>query len=202
MTFQFKIQIKGITLPPVWRRVSIPSHFTFAEFHYLIQSAFEWENCHLFQFSPKGWRSYPIIKFIEDYEKEEYTTGQSGNLREAEEVKLSDIFFECKQKYTYIYDFGDNWEHTITLEKISEGATLWPNCLAGKGVCPPEDCGGVHAYKYLKEVLKNPKDPEYENALSWCLYEGQTEWDPAAFNLKETQQLIRDVFTIRSGSHN
>lgn len=32
MTYQFKIQIKGITKPPVWRRVLVPDIYTFCGF--------------------------------------------------------------------------------------------------------------------------------------------------------------------------
>ncbi|MDR1202145.1 MAG: plasmid pRiA4b ORF-3 family protein [Tannerellaceae bacterium] len=45
MVFQFKIQIKDIAKPPVWRRITIPADFTFLRFHYVIQKAFGWEDC-------------------------------------------------------------------------------------------------------------------------------------------------------------
>ena len=53
MTYQFKIQIKGITKPPVWRRVLVPVIYTFLRFHQVIQRAFNWDDCHLFEFVDK-----------------------------------------------------------------------------------------------------------------------------------------------------
>ena len=42
MTLQFKIQLRSITNPPVWRRLVIPGDFTFHQFHQAIQEAFGW----------------------------------------------------------------------------------------------------------------------------------------------------------------
>jgi hypothetical protein len=62
MTFQFKIQLKNIAKPPIWRTVTVPTHFNFHRFHLVIQEAFGWENYHMFQFSPKSFGSRPVIK--------------------------------------------------------------------------------------------------------------------------------------------
>ena len=55
MTYQFKIQIKGITKPPVWRRILVPDSITFQQLHFVIQEAFGWENAHLYSFSDKAY---------------------------------------------------------------------------------------------------------------------------------------------------
>ena len=69
----------------------------------------------------------------------------------------------------YIYDFGDNWEHKVVLEKIlpREKNVNYPRCIGGKRACPPEDCGGVWGYKNLLEALEDPKHPQYEELLDW-----------------------------------
>jgi hypothetical protein len=39
--------------------------------------------------------------------------------------------------FEYLYDFGDYWEHEITIEKNIEGKTLLnPICLEAEGRCP------------------------------------------------------------------
>ncbi len=45
----------------------------------------------------------------------------------------------------YEYDFGDGWDHKITLEKtLSYDDSVQVPChIKGKRACPPEDCGGV-----------------------------------------------------------
>jgi len=67
-------------------------------------------------------------------------------------IKLASIFNTEGQKYTYIYDFGDDWIHSIKLEKIIPGKAVKAICIAGKGACPPEDCGGPREYEHLKEI--------------------------------------------------
>lgn len=193
MTYQFKIKIEDIANPPVWRRITIPSHFTFLDLHYAIQVAFDWENAHLFQFSPKGYASYPQIKSKEEDDNESFFMDHGETLN-AEKTKLSDIFYAEGQKFTYIYDFGDDWFHGIILEKILPEKTMYPCCLAGKGKCPPEDCGGAWAYDQLKEILSDKNHPEYEEYAEWCgLSEGE-KWDPAEFDLKKVQKYLSQFF--------
>ena len=56
MEYQFKIQIKGISKPPVWRKVIVPANFTFLQFHSVIQTVFGWEDYHLFEFEDKEYQ--------------------------------------------------------------------------------------------------------------------------------------------------
>jgi|TARA_B100001964_G_C14245348_1_gene607137 hypothetical protein len=58
---------------------------------------------------------------------------------------ISKLIKSENQKFQYRYDFGDNWEHSIIVEKISkkEEAKSHSTCLYGKRACPPEDCGSV-----------------------------------------------------------
>lgn len=189
MTFQFKIQLKNVEEPAVWRTVMVPSHFSFLKFHEVIQAAFGWEGEHLFQFSP--------AEFSKDSDFEisipDGDDWDSGEIQDAAKVKLSRIFTREGQKLLYIYDLGDNWEHEITLEKIRPEESMEPDCLAGKGVCPPEDCGGAWGYKEMKEILSDPEHPEYEEKIQWAELEDGQEWDPAAFNLDKAQKRVKAV---------
>lgn len=189
-TFQFKIQLQGITHPPVWRRVTVPSTYSFLHFHYLIQYAFGWTNTHLFQFSEKGFGSRTIIT-------KTYDDGDFGddNQVEAEGVKLSDVFKREKQALIYIYDFGDSWEHKITLEKIIPEKTIQPDCLDGKGKCPPEDCGGVWGYSELKDTLANPKHPEHKEMREWLGLGKKENWDAHEFIIDEVREALKSVFS-------
>ena len=183
MAFQFKIQLKDISDPPVWRRLLVPEKFTFLRFHKVIQTAFGWENCHLFQFSPNGYNSSPIIAIPNAEWDEEPPL-------DCKKTKLAEIFTAPKQKFTYIYDFGDDWTHTITLEKITEDKLLRADCIAGKGTCPPEDCGGPWGYTNLKNILSNPKDPEYKNMRQWLGLTGSKTWNADIFELEKINLMV------------
>ena len=54
VTYCFKIQLRGITKPPVWRKVEVPSQFTFGAFHLIIQAAFGWYNYRNWRNDPKA----------------------------------------------------------------------------------------------------------------------------------------------------
>lgn len=183
---QFKIQIKDIKKPPVWRRVIVPETFTFHRFHEVIQAAFGWENCHLYQFSLKDRGSKKRITLPSDYDWEPVI--------DSTKEKLKDIFKKEGQTYTYIYDFGDSWMHEITLEKITDEKSLKASCLAGKGACPPEDCGGSWGYEGIKKLFEiEPNSDEANEFREWLGLEDNEVFDPNKFDLEETNYWVREV---------
>ena len=150
----------------------------------------------MFEFSKSGWGSTERIGQVDDEYCEE--DGPSdGRL-----CKLADIFKKQGQQYVYIYDFGDNWEHIITLKNIVEGELRYPDCVAGGGQCPPENSGSIPGYNSLKKILANPDDGEREDYAEWlieCGYSVAGEWDPAEFDLKDTQEILAEVFQEKEG---
>ncbi len=192
-TFQFKIQINNITKPPIWRRITMPSYYTFFHFHYALQAAFGWTNSHPFQFSPKGFGSEPCIKEVFDDDPD---FGYEDPI-EAKTIKLSEIFKKEGQKFNYIYDFGDDWTHKITLEKIMPEISRFPVCITGKGKCPPEDCGGVWGFENMKHILADKKHEEYEEYIEWLGLEPGETWDPHEFDVVEANRLLLELFATK-----
>ncbi|MHB8522841.1 MAG: plasmid pRiA4b ORF-3 family protein [Limisphaerales bacterium] len=94
--------------------------------------------------------------------------------------------------FGYEYDFGDSWEHEITVDKIlppdaaASGTAL---CLEGARACPPEDCGGVWGYDNLLKVLKNRKHPEHKSMKEWL---GRA-FDADAFDVRKTNLWLRKL---------
>ncbi len=105
MTFQFKIQILDVGSPNVWRRLLIPGNFSFHRFHNIIQASFGWTNSHLYEFSPEGIGSSPVITHPEFMPEKDY--------RNSVRFKLSQYFNEKGDKIIYTYDFGDSWQHNM-----------------------------------------------------------------------------------------
>jgi hypothetical protein len=194
ISYQFKIQLKDVSNPTVWRRILMPADATFEDFHDAIQIAFGWENAHLFMFSPKGYQSSPIIELENDEDDNPFARVERLS---AETLTLADIFTQEKQTYTYIYDFGDDWMHKITLEKISsEDRLIQPLILKGQGACPPEDCGGAWGYEHLKHVLANKIKPDYLDLKEWLGLGQRESWDSEKFDLIQHQDLMNDYFDI------
>ena len=92
------------------------------------------------------------------------------------------------KRFDYTYDFGDDWDHSVTVEKtlpavLGQG---YPTCVAGKRNCPPEDSGGPWGYSELLEILADPNHPEREERLDWI---GE-DFDPEEFNVSETDKRL------------
>lgn len=201
MLFTFKIKLEGSPKPPIWRTLKMDGSHTFFELHLAIQCVFNWENTHLFQFSPKGWGSTPRLS--ENFNEDDWDevpfydagTWPYGERYDAAEIKLVDYFHSPKQKIVYIYDFGDDWKHSVTLIEITDVKLLTPQCVAGKGTAPIEDCGGIWGYYEMVDALNDPKHPEHKDFREWLSFKKGEKWDENSFDLKDTQEWLKEVWT-------
>lgn len=108
-----------------------------------------WEDYHQYEFRINDSKYCIPIPDLDDAETENSTA-----------TRPNDLDLAAKQKFEYIYDFGDYWEHKIKIEKIlpTENNTKYPKCLDGKRACLPEDCFGPPGYESLLELPQRPKD--------------------------------------------
>ena len=185
MNIQFKIQLKNISDPKVFRKISVPSTCTFEDFHHVIQVAFGWEDYHYYMFCPKGWGSKPRIGILhEDSDEDDL---------DASEVKLGEIFTLKGQKFSYVYDFGDDWFHEISVTGFSDLGVDSVILLDGQGKCPPEDCGGPWGYANLIEILNDPKNPEHKEMKEWLEMKPKEKWDVNEYNQIDTQRMLTHI---------
>ncbi len=177
--FQFKITLTSSD-PSIWRRILVPSNYSFWDLHVAIQDSMGWLDYHLHSFS--------IIDPITNGKVEigipdkEYDAFDRKVLAD-HKVKISKYFNENNRNARYEYDFGDSWVHTIKFEKIVQAADgeKYPKCIDGQMACPPEDCGGIGGYYDLLSVLSNPKNEEYNEMIEWL----GGEYDPEKFDPKD-----------------
>ena len=94
-------------------------------------------------------------------------------------------------KFTYDYDFGDNWEHVLTVEQMlpPDEGVRYPTCLEGARACPPEDVGGISGYKNFLDAVKNPDHPEHDEYLEWI----GGEFNPEAFDVEVVNEQLRSL---------
>jgi hypothetical protein len=179
--FQLKITLRGVSKPPVWRRVLVPAAIALDELHEVILRAMGWHGGHLHVFSD-GMTEYGV------------PDRELGHADEAA-AELADLVSAPGERVSYTYDFGDDWEHDIKLEKVlaPDPAVTIPVCLTGKGACPPEDCGGAWGYADLKEAIANPDHEEHAELLGWLGLDDPSEFDPAEFSLDEVNARLRHV---------
>jgi hypothetical protein len=174
--YRLKVTLKGAK-PPIWRRIDVSGDVTLYDLHLTIQATMGWDNAHLHQFIIGG-EFYGLPDEDMDLEVEDETR-----------MILDQFGFREKSKFFYEYDFGDDWQHEIVVEKVlpRKPGEPYPVCLKGKRACPPEDVGGVWGYADFLEVIRDPEHPEYEETLDW-VGEG---FDPEYFDLDEINARLR-----------
>jgi hypothetical protein len=85
---------------------------------------------------------------------------------------------QAGSRFLYRYDFGDDWEHDVTVEKVTAGGAEGIVCTGGARACPPEDSGGPIGYAHLLEILGNPAAEEYRDTREWV----GRKFDPERFD--------------------
>jgi hypothetical protein len=181
-----KITLRNVK-PPVWRRIVVPRGMTLGDLHVAIQAAMGWENGHLHAFEVGG-QQYGEPGIMED-----------DHVASEARLTLSSMIKSGVNRFRYTYDFGDNWEHDILLEKRPPPthATAVPACIAGERNCPPEDCGGPWGYAEVLEILGNPDHPDHEEQREWI---GE-DFDPEAFSVSAADAALGEVFRRKSTPH-
>lgn len=170
---QLKVTLTG-TKPPVWRRIQVASSITLRRLHDVIQATMGWTQSHLYEFEIGG------ITFGEPSPESDIL------VRSAKSTQLRRVAPDAGASFSYLYDFGDNWQHHILVEKVlsSESGVRYPRCLTGRRACPPEDVGGVWGYQEFLEAIRDPEHDEHASMLEWV----GGGFDPEAFDLGAVNQ--------------
>ena len=180
--YQIKVTLLG-TDPPIWRRLLVPADLTLEQLHDVVQVAMGWEDCHMHEFRIGQQR------FGEPDPMEQVL----GGPRTASErtARLFSVLARVGAKAVYTYDFGDDWEHQIVLEKrlAPEPGRAYPACLAGERHGPPEDCGGIGGFDNLLEAIADPQHEQHEELLDWV---GE-DFDPEAFSVEEINRRLASL---------
>jgi Plasmid pRiA4b ORF-3-like protein len=142
--------------PRVSRRVEVPLSIPLDQLHLVIQAAMGWDNSHLYEIVA-GNLTWGFV----DPDNE-------ASRLDAEKVLLCDVIGYAKA-LNYLYDFGDGWDHTITVEDIINPApaSLYPRLVEVEGRCPPEDVGGPGGYARFREAIINPFHRRHAEYKDW-----------------------------------
>lgn len=158
--------------PTVWRGLSVPADLRLDVLHEVLQAAFGWKNCHLHDF-----RAGDIRFGMADAQEDLFLVDERA-------VPLGAVA-RLGSKLVYLYDFGDDWEHEIVVERVVHRGDASIRCTGGERACPPEDCGGPHGYGRMLEALAGAKGEEHEEMRRWAPRRFDAEkFDLAAVNKK------------------
>lgn len=166
--YRLRIDLKGAK-PPIWRRVEIPGDLTLAALHDVIQTVFEWEGYHLHVFETA----------YGDFGDGDVDLGHGLD----SEVTIEQILTGPGAKLTYVYDYGDYWEHVVRVERTyhADPDIPYPRCIGGRRAAPPEDCGGLWEYQEsLREHGDAGADVFDRDELNRRLHDGRWHgghWD-------------------------
>lgn len=177
---QLHISLEDIE-PPIWRRIEVENSLSFGDLHHIIQTVMGWEDEHLHEFIVGDDRIGPTSEYADAFE---------DAILPEDDVEIGQLIGR-KKSFRYIYDFGDNWAHRITIEKRLPSNDQEPavTLLAGERACPPEDCGGVSGYYGILEAKKHPRRASNREILDWL-----GPFNPETFKLAALQVRMKRLF--------
>ncbi len=186
--YQLKIVIKN-SKPPIWRRCIVPAGITFSQLSIILNKVMGWSGYHLSEFE-----FYHLqLQLREEDEFDDFVPMWDYDLLDSSKTFINE-YMEQQEWFTYTYDFGDDWQHRVTIEKIIKDYPLnYPQVLKFKGDCPMEDCGGIWGYYECIDVMEDPDNPESSDRRIWAESQGygiSYDMDEVNEDLQETCYII------------
>jgi hypothetical protein len=156
--------------PLVRRRIDVPLTIRLDRLHLVFQAAMGWTNSHLYEIRARdvGW-GLPDPDWGD------------GPL-DARKTRLIDVLEDVGVKtLKYLYDFGDGWEHTVKLQRITAAIPIaeYPLLIDAVGRCPPEDVGGPWGYADFLEAITDPEHERHFECVEWIGH----PFDPNSINI-------------------
>ncbi len=170
----------------------MPLDVTLLQMHAILQAAMGWTDSHLHEFDVGG------LTYGDTWSLSAERSDNDARVLDAEEVRLRDFSRALNTSFIYVYDFGDNWRHTVTLEKRIhvKPAPKKPSCIEGSRCCPPEDVGGPSGYFEFLRVLLAPDPDEHDEQKHLKRWSGG-KFNPERFDLEKTDKAVRNALRRR-----
>jgi hypothetical protein len=169
--YELRIELRDVK-PAIWRGLLVPGPIRLDMLHRVIQIALGWTDSHLHRFTVAGTR----------YGMPDDDFPDTAPTIDEKHMTLAGCVGSSVKRFSYMYDFGDDWEHDVTVESIleAEPSLHYPVCVDGANACPPEDVGGPSGYVEFLEAISDPRHPEHRAMLDW--HAGS--FDPRAIDLQ------------------
>ena len=144
--FIFKVALSG--RKSIWRKIAIKANQTLDDLHETIYDAFDRDDEHLYSFFfPKKSGKMNLRKIYD--ESVEYTSPYMfkgpgafdlDDQENAADTKINTLKLKKGKVFYYLFDFGDEWWHEITVEETDAKAEKgkYPRVLEQKGKSPPQ----------------------------------------------------------------
>ncbi|MFS8137978.1 MAG: plasmid pRiA4b ORF-3 family protein [Thermomonas sp.] len=178
--YQLRIDLRGSRKPKIWRRIVVPATIKLSLLHVVLLRAMGWGGGHMHEFTfAQG--SYASVEpgldlpfDVQDESRVSLRTALKGSLT-----------------FTWIYDYGDNWQHKVKVESADDmGFALnHPLCITGQGACPPDDVGGVPGFENFVQAMADPAHAEHDELTGWY----GRPFDPVAFSAADVQERLDEI---------
>lgn len=115
---QLLLRITMATIaPPIWRLIRVPDRVTLHQLHRVLQINF----CHLY---------YQLYAFQLESRRFEAPDPES-EVEDATAIRLCNLDLSPGSQFTYIYDFGDGWEHNYCRgDRTSDAVGAWAGLVS------------------------------------------------------------------------
>jgi hypothetical protein len=179
------------TNPLVWRELDVPLSTTLAAMHDIIQVVMGWWDYHLYEFEI-GDRNYGVPSSDDVlYDRKVY---------KASALRLATVLERGIRDFLYIYDFGDNWRHRISIAEVRQGDVdvEYPRFVSGARRAPPEDVGSISGFEEFLEAMADSDHEQHDQMLEW---HGKP-FDPEDIDERRLHLIIKNFAARRRGPLN
>ncbi len=227
--YEFYAELKDYQ-PKVWRRFQVSSNVTMARLGYILMTLFEMQASHLFRIEVPT-RENLRMSLRSRLSDEEYNRlFVDDSLNEFEENSIFEVITEDTYLYrdeddkvhdaskhilkhtitsphsklSLIYDFGDNWNIDVTLERVFRDdnlpGRLLPRVLEGEGFGIIEDCGGTLGLTNLVKAFKKKRGKAYNQYREWLGYNDFNletfDIDDMNYRLLKVPRIYSDIYEL------
>lgn len=174
--------------PQIWRRIDVPITTNLRALHHIVQAVMPWEDRHLYEFRVGE-------KVYGEPMPDDAMWGRK--ILQAKSLRLGALVKRGLTSFTYIYDFGDDWTHRITIENVGEGDpdTDYPVFVDGARRAPPEDVGGTTGFEEFLEAVVDPDHEDHDRILEWC----GGAFDPEDIDERRVRMILENFANRRRG---
>lgn len=187
--YKLRVELLETTLP-IWREIAVPATIRLSELHDVLQLVMGWQDCHLHEFEVGKRRFSSNQQLDED-------CFDMNPVEQSRSIRLCSQLVRPRSTMVYTYDYGDNWQHRITLLAICSAQQQQLGLLGGEGACPLEDCGGPYGHDkvchHLSMSLHMRRQNDHADLEGWI----PEDYDPRHFDLARHHALLLDYLRTK-----
>lgn len=227
--YEFYAELKDYQ-PKVWRRFQVSSNVTMARLGYILMTLFEMQASHLFRIevptrenlrmslrsrlSDEEYNRLFVDDSLNEFEENSIfevitedtylNRDEDDKVHDASKHILKHTITSPHSKLSLIYDFGDNWNIDVTLERVFRDdnlpGRLLPRVLEGEGFGIIEDCGGTLGLTNLVKAFKKKRGKAYNQYREWLGYNDFNletfDIDDMNYRLLKVPRIYSDIYEL------